>query len=456
MLVLAGLALSGACASAPAPCAAIVVDPDRPRASDLACLEVWIDLEQSWTDAGRAQARAEVEALRERAVDLSDPEFLLAVAEIAALADNGHSNMTPSPIYRLGLIPIRTMWFDDGLFIVRAAPEFRDLVGAEIKTLAGRSPDELQAMLGRYVGGTDELFRAYYHEPYLLSPGILFAAGLSEDPERIALVVESASQPARSVSLERWDVELPQPWANAWRYLPAEQVRDEDQRWPSVFSSTSGSTITPAWALQQPDAPFRYRYLPEHELAHVQFRFNDDVGDDEIERFIRAVGKQLKRDRPTHVILDNRSNGGGDLTLTAEFARTVHDRLPADGIVYSLTSAATFSAGIYTAMLSKAAQPERSIVVGGRVGDRERFWAEAGPSVRLPGLGVVVNYALELHDLGAGCQDPHCHLANEPRWNLAVTSFEPDVRVATLAADVFAGRDAQVEWALADVEARGH
>lgn len=48
----------------------------------------------------------------------------------------------------------------------------------------------------------------------------------------------------------------------------------------------------------------------------------------------------------------------------------LHERLPAEGRVYSLVAPTTFSAGIYTAMFPEAAEPERSVLVGARVGDR--------------------------------------------------------------------------------------
>lgn len=70
----------------------------------------------------------------------------------------------------------------------------------------------------------------------------------------------------------------------------------------------------------------------------------------------------------------------------------------------------------------------------------------------LPGLGVRLNYSLELHDLGRGCEDPRCHI-DKSAWQVAVSSFAPELEVPTTAAGLFAGRDEQVEAVLAEVAA---
>jgi hypothetical protein len=235
------------------------------------------------------------------------------------------------------------------------------------------------------------------------------------------------------------------PRGNPWRYLAPEALPGEGEGWLTMAAETGEAGVP--WALQEPDKVFRYRHLSEHRVAHIQFRANFDVGQARIRDFIGDVDRRLDEDRPSHIILDNRQNGGGDLTRTADFVLSLADRLPPEGRVYSLTAHATFSAGIYTAFLSKAASPDRTVVVGSLVGDRTRFWAE-GRALRLAGSGWSVGRSTQMHDLGAGCDDPSvCHI-RKTEWNVAVGTFRPDVEIPTRSADVLAGRDAQVEWVL--------
>jgi hypothetical protein len=163
------------------------------RAADLACLHQWLEEEQSWPEGARSEARSLVDTLAKDAAELSAPSFFLRVAEIAALADNGHSNLSAGVVYRqFGLLPIRTSWFDDGLFVTRVAPTQRRLLGTRVVELAGRSPAQLLTAMSRYHGGTAERFWAYVHVPYFLSPSLLHAAGLTANPDRVPLVLEES------------------------------------------------------------------------------------------------------------------------------------------------------------------------------------------------------------------------------------------------------------------------
>lgn len=411
----------------------------------------WIEADNSWPEGAEARARAQLEALAQDASDMSEAQYFLAATRVVALADNGHSNVSLGAAYRaFGLLPVRTAWFDDGLFIVRAAPAQRELVGARVVAIAGQPVEALLASMAAHVGGTDELRRAHFHAPYLLSPALLHAAGLSEDPGRASLTVEQPGGARVTVELATYQPPpgAPHPWAPSWRYMLPEPLPDEGEAgWIAALSPTDPRP----WSLQEPDEPFRYRFLADRDAAHIQLRRNHSDERRSLPRWLRKARGWLRRDRPRHVILDNRHNGGGDLTITADFVVSLAERLPDDGVLYSLTSDATFSAGIYTAMLPRGVAPTRTVVIGGHVGDRERFWAETGPPALLPTTSWRLTYATQLHDLGAGCHDPAiCHV-HTPRWNVRVGSFEPDLVVPTRAAEVFAGRDVQVERALAAI-----
>lgn len=434
-----------------APCAAIDLAReapelvDHPRGSDIACLRRWVDLEQSWPGGARDRALRKIDALKANR-EMSTTEFILGFSEVTALADNGHSNTSISVIHKIfPLVGIRTLWLDDGLFVVRVRGELEPLLGARIESIGGRAPEDLVAVVSRHMGGTDALIKAYHHAPFLLSPRLLNATGVTPDPKvaRFTFSLPSGERIERDLTAPSADG---QPRVRYWRFMVPEPIEGEGEAWRAVLDASSSADRP--WALQSPDTPFRYRFLSEPRVAHIQLRANIDTGGARIKSFLRDTKKRLKQDRPRHVILDNRWNGGGDLTLTADFVIDLADLLPPEGRVFSLTTGATFSAGIYSAFLPKATHPDRTVVIGTRVGDRERFWAETGPRLALPQLDFPIGYSLEMHDLGAGCHDRSiCHIRN-PRWNVAVGSFDPDVHVPLRAADLFAGRDAHVEHVL--------
>lgn len=417
---------------------------EGPRTADLDALDTWIGMERSWPVDAQDQARTEVQRLRELDGELTDAQFFLEVAAVVALADNGHSNVSMNPAYAFwGMLPIRIFDFDDGLYVVRATTENARLLGARIEAIAGRPVDEVIEVMGRYHGGTEVFLRAHFANPLLLTPALLHAADLTDSAVGVEITFTMQDGTSEAVSLATYETEGRHPGARPWAYLSPHPFPAENGEWVSASSE-----VELPWAQLDGAENFRYRYLPEQGVAHIQLRQNIGRDGDRIRDFVKDVESRLKEDRPRHIILDNRQNGGGDLTRTADFALELPSLIPDDGRVFSLISGVTFSAGIYTSFFPKAADPARTLVVGTRVGDRERFWAETDDAFILPGLGIRINYSLETHDLGAGCSEDRCHLRRRRKWNVSVGSLEPDVLVPTTFADFAAGRDPQVEYVL--------
>lgn len=421
----------------------------RAHTTDLEKLSEWIDLEKSFTDERRAEARRAIATHLKEATAFTEAGFYLELRRIVALADNGHSNVDDGPIQgEFGLLPLRAYRFADGLFVVRALEAHRTLLGARLVAVDGRSLEDLEAHLMSYAGGTLEYFRHYTEPQLLLCPALLHAAGLAESPDRLRLTLEDRE----GVTLERIlavDPESSGLRARPWRYLSPAPIADG---WIAFHAPETEPTL---W-LQDEQKGFRYLHVAD-DVVYFQLRANRDQAGQRIRDFARETCARLTEDAPRSIVLDTRQNGGGDLTTTADFALELPSYVRPGGRVYVLTGNGTFSAGIYTSFYPKASDPENTLVVGEPVGDRAEFWAETGAPFLLPESGYGIGYALQRHDLVHGCAVPgECHMAQHPEhWNLAVASLEPDHPVPTTFADFAAGRDPVLDFVLAHA-AQGH
>lgn len=418
------------------------------RDRDFEQLSWWVSMDRSMTPAQWQEAQKSISTHRSEKALLSDAQFYMEIRRIAALGDNGHSNVSGGPIYEhFGLLPLRVYWFSDGPFIVRAAERFRNLLGARIEAVNGTAVGDLTTTLKQFHGGRMEFFRHYSAAPLMLSAPLMHAIGLSESPEELVLTVTTLSGEKKDVrvALDRSTVST-REWP--WRYLNPAPIENE-HGWATLFGPDS---VLPLY-LRQPNQVFRYVLLEEHGVAYIQLRFNMDLNGETIEDFLTKTLEKLERDRPHSIILDNRQNPGGDLTLTAEAALKLPQLARPEGKVYVLTSPGTFSAGIYTSFFPKAADSRRTIVVGEHVGDRPQFWAESGPPFRLRDSQYPIGYSLQKHDLANGCSDPEkCHMAQWPEsWNIAVGTLEPDWPVPSTFADYTSGRDPVMDRVLAQI-----
>lgn len=403
------------------------------RRQDLDYFRHYLELERSYTDATRRRAEAIVEELAADPAALSEAEFQLGIARAVAVADNGHSNIWMGRFSRThGRLPLRFYWFADGLYVVRAHPDYASLLGARVVAVGGQPLAEAAARLRPFVGGTEEAFRAYRGPILFELPAAHFVAGLSDSPERASLTFDllDAGTETREIEAQSLDEEFPLFWPH--NYLLSSPPEIEPDPWLPLAARVGSLPLY----LQEPGATFRLHELPESGL-YVQFRAN--VGDG-IRAFTRRVRRAASDSPPAYMVIDERFNGGGDYTKTADLMFDLPDLVAGSGPIYILTGHATFSAGISSVAFARSAGGDRVIIVGERVGDRERIYGETN-EFELPNSRVGMIFNTGLHDLENGCPPfPQCYYTNY-FYDVAVGKLDPDVPVATRFADYMAGVD---------------
>ena len=452
LLMLAGLAaaLAGSAVVARTLATPSALVPAIDRAEDLEQLRRWLALEQSFNAEARAAAETLLAEYERDAARYTDAEFYMAVRRLVGLAENGHSNVSSGPVFsQFGLLPLRTYWFSDGLYVVRAHRDHATLLGARITAIDGMPLAELEPRLMEYHGGHRAAFRRFAALPLMLSPAVLHAVGLAARPDELSLdlVRNDGSTFTATVAVEEAPARVRSP--SAWRLLLAAPLRGEADDWLTVRDREA---ILPLYFR---DGGQRFRYLHlEGDIAYIQLRANIGGQGNTLRDFTDGVRRRLDEAPPRAIILDNRHNGGGDLTRSADFALALPDLVRDGGRVYVLTDHATFSAGIYTSFFPKYSNPERTVILGEHVGDFTRFWAESRGGASLPDSGIRIGSSRQMHDIGDGCHDASiCHLVRSPRWNISVGSLEPDIVVGTTFADFAAGLDPVLERALREISA---
>src|SRR3954466_8120530 len=102
--------------------------PAAPGPADVQAMRTYVERNRAYTPAARAEALRRIDLLPGLAA--TPTRFELEAAHIAALADNGHSVLLP-PQWpsRYRRSPVHLGLFADGLYVVAAPADRRQLVG---------------------------------------------------------------------------------------------------------------------------------------------------------------------------------------------------------------------------------------------------------------------------------------------------------------------------------------
>lgn len=416
---------------------------DRPMTADQVRSDLqlfrteFLAADRSYSPSARAVAESLVARLSAGADTLTRIQFELALSQVVALADNGHS-MIPAAMRsaRYDRVPLRLVPFGDKFYVLATTATNADLLGAQLLAIDGRPMEALRERARTLSGGTAAWRDRFV--PFLLeSPEQMHALGLAAGAGAATYELElpNGRRVTRRLVAER--AELTSRMAGSGRWMYPAAAPGDSGRWRTLLPAAR----TP-WALQEFGTPFRWRRDAQLDALVIELRQVVDAAGHPIGAFLAAMENELRTHPVRHVVLDLRMNGGGNLQTARDFAARLPSLVP--GRIFVLTSPWTFSAAISTTGYVKQAAPDRVTIVGEEVGDRMMFWAE-GPPIVLPQSGIMIGAGRERHDYAGGCREyTDCH-GPVVRVPITLPTLAPDLPAPWTVEAYREGRDPAME-----------
>lgn len=388
---------------------------------DLKFLRGFLDADWGYTNELHAQAEAVIDQARNGPLPMSLGALALVTSRVAAIADNGHTYVSSSGLAnKIDRIPIRSCILHDGVFIVRALPRVRELLGARIVAVNGYPIDALVKAMRSYVGGTTEWRDA--HVPlYVEAPSMLRAAGFGVSDTEETVTVQRQGGSTKTVTLpalhDSSDGAAPRPCKN----LQPQSIGSNKAGWVSALANRANMLV-----FEDRPNPFYRQPLSDVDGYYVRFDQNDNDDGVDIRGFAVDTMAALLAAQPKFVIVDMRFNSGGDYIMTASFMRGLPHKLP-NARFYVMMSPLTFSAAITGSAFIKYEGGDRSLLVGDYPGDRVRSRAEGGEYC-LPYSGICLMARTAIHDYSTTDCRPisQCFLLDR-LFPVVLNSLKPDI-----------------------------
>jgi hypothetical protein len=270
-----------------------------------------------YTKAPREQWDEAVAALRSRVAALSDTQVAMEVARIAALAGDGHTfvNLRTSPIFTS--LPLRLQWFEEGWVATTVPVDQPAMLGTVVNRLDGTPVAEVIEKIRPYVSYENEWWFRVQVLNYLISPEIL--ANLGVQGSRNAIMIN-----------DEWLVPAAAPGIAAGPILA-------QPRFP-LWTRYNGLNY---W----------FHYLAESRTIYVKYNVCAEMPVLPAARFRAELAAALADNAVERIILDVRTNTGGNSAVLARLLPVV----PAGVKRVVITGRQTFSSGLWAASdLSRA------------------------------------------------------------------------------------------------------
>jgi hypothetical protein len=397
-----------------------------------------MDLDRAFSPTQRAEAQSRLASLAASPEALPASKLLVALMQIMALADNGHTRMEPSSA-GARILPLRVTPFEDGFYVMRAAGPYEDLLGGRVESIDGVTFAEVLRRLETLRGGV-EGFRRSNAARWLVMQDLLYGLGVAADPASSTWTVTLPDGSSVKQAVTAYPNESGEWIPQGERWLSPEPAEGVEHDWMPLRPRTG--EVPETW--REPGNPFREfpAGAGSSDCARaVRLLTISNSDRRSIADFLAATTTAFRAHPPCAVILDLRGDGGGDYTNTWGFAHALPGLVASGGPISVLTDSLTFSAAITTAAFVKEAGGDRVSIVGEPAGDRLAFFSEGGTGC-LPHLKACVFFQREKHDYAHACTDwRQCFWLN---WfyPVRVRTLQPDVLVPLRFEDWDGGRDA--------------
>jgi hypothetical protein len=349
--------------------------------------------------------------------NLTDEEIVVRLLQIVAALQDGHSWIAfQQSDYAFRYYPLHFYPFSDGVYVIEAAPEYADLVGARLVRIGETNAEQVVERLLLLAPHDNDSSRLVTLPMMLGIADILLGAGIIEDANQPGYVFERAD---------------------------GEQVTIN----PEPISLADFHTLIPVhWRLPEQEQPmslsrvgegFWWMYLEEEQAIYLQYNqtlSRSAVSGMTISSLVEELESALDTLAVNRLILDLRYNGGGDINtarpLRSFFSDNEFFHEPGNLIV--LTGRNTFSAAVvFSLWLEQDVDP---VFMGEPTGGKPLMFENARP-ITLPNSRLVGQISARAR------QDVDVSDTRQ--------AIEPQLPIPPKSTDFFNGRDPVLEAALA-------
>lgn len=276
----------------------------------------------------------EVKKISSAIPNLSDMQIYLEMTKLIEKVGDGHSwiGLSHTIPELQQTLPVKFYLFEEGLFIIAAAPRHKDLLGAQVLNFGGKSIAEIFEGLESTIPRDNEIW-IKARAPYSMrSLHLLHVLGLIPDAKKISLEIKDFSGRRREVILTT-DTEHP----NIWNTQP------NPPSWVNLAETLPQPT--PLY-LKNMSARYWFEYLPKSKT--VYFQYNNVINDpgEPFPRFVERLDKFINENEVEKLVIDMRWNNGGNTFLNEPLLHALirNNKINRRGKLFVIIGRRTFSA----------------------------------------------------------------------------------------------------------------
>lgn len=273
------------------------------------------------------------------------------------------------PLFQRGLelklLPIKTYWFNDGLFVLDAIDSHNDVIGAQITKINDTDVEDVFNALKPFLNADNDYYKRYLFQAYGLMPSLLKIANLGTSNDEVVLQFASGKT-------KRIKSRAIKDYAELSRKLPNDEFFS--------FSNTSHEGEN-----------YWFEFLPNSKSLFIQLQqISNNENGASFSSFVNRIEKILEKNKANNLIIDVRYGGGGNGFKLKSLTDLLRDskRINKKGHLFVLTSKAT--RGTLLELTSILDLNTKAVIVGEPTAEGANTVGDI-KYITLPNSGLIVS-----------------------------------------------------------------
>ncbi len=273
------------------------------------------------------------------------------------------------PLFQKGValpvLPIKTYWFNDGLYILDASDNYKDVIGKQVVKINNTTIEEAFKKLKPLLNADNDYYKKYLFQIYGFMPSMLKFLGVENNNDEV--LVEFAS--GESMQIKGSTI---QEYSKLSRLLPNDE-----------FFSASNTSYK--------NENYWFEFLPNTKSLFVQLQqISNNENGDSFSGFVDNVETIIENNKANKLIIDLRYGGGGNgfklkpLTDMLRDSKVINKK----GHLFVLTSKATRGTLLELASILKL--NTKAVIVGEPTAEGANTVGDI-KYVTLPNSGLIVS-----------------------------------------------------------------
>lgn len=332
-----------------------------------------------------------------------DYELYVSFAKIAASIGDAHTSVQLPVRF---LCPIKLYWFSDGIYVIEASHEYREIVDCKITHVNNVDINEVISILKSIVSYENEYFLKSQLPKYLPAIELLYGLEIVDEVDSIIIRAEDINGVVKNVEIKAV------PLAEAYKKLS------------DSLEASLGDNNLPLYRKNN-NKYYWFEYINDLNLLYFKYNTCREMEEETLPDFCGRLISFINGNPVEKLIIDMRNNSGGDSTLLDEFIDYISgcERLNKQGKLYVIVGRDTFSSALLNVFSLR--EKTNAIFLGEPTGGKPNCYGEV-KRFNLINSKLTICYSSEYYEL---IDDDN------------ILSFYPDIEIEVTSLDYINNED---------------